>query len=71
MVNLTGNVAGGRRSKTMATSRRAFVAESGRYLPVLSVADLDGTSQASVRAQVVGRDGTLIDDSSGRPRRRD
>jgi hypothetical protein len=55
----------------MATSRRAFVAESGRYLPGLSVADLDGTSQASVWAQVGGRDGTLVDDGSGQPRRRD
>ena len=46
----------------MATSRRAFVAEAARYLPGLSVADLDGTSHAGVRAQAVGRDGTLVDD---------
>ena len=46
----------------MAASRRAFVAEAARYLPGLSVADLDGTSHAGVRAQAVGRDGTLVDD---------
>ena len=46
----------------MAASRAAFVAEAARYMPGLSVADLDGTSHAGVRAQAVGRDGTLVDD---------
>lgn len=46
----------------MAASRRAFVAAAAQYLPGLSVADLDGSSHAGVRAQAVGRDGTLVDD---------
>lgn len=46
----------------MAASRRAFVAAAARYLPGLSVDDLDGTSPAGVRAQAVGRDGGLVDD---------
>ena len=52
----------GIREVRMAASRRAFVAAAARYLPGLSVADLDGTSYAGVRAQAVGRDGTLVDD---------
>jgi L-2-hydroxyglutarate oxidase LhgO len=46
----------------MAASRRAFVTAAARYLPGLSLADLDGTSHAGVRAQAVGRDGALVDD---------
>lgn len=46
----------------MAVSRRAFVAAAARYLPGLTVADLDGSSHAGVRAQAVGRDGSLVDD---------
>ena len=46
----------------MAASRKAFVAAAARYLPGLSVADLDGSSHAGVRAQAVGRDGSLVDD---------
>jgi len=46
----------------MAASRKAFVAAAARYLPGLSVADLDGSSHAGVRAQAVGRDGALVDD---------
>lgn len=46
----------------MAASRRAFVAAAARYLPGLSVADLDGNTYAGVRAQAVGRDGSLVDD---------
>lgn len=46
----------------MAASRRAFVAAAARYMPGLSVDDLDGTSHAGVRAQAVGRDGALVDD---------
>lgn len=46
----------------MAVSRRVFVAAAARYLPGLTVADLDGSSHAGVRAQAVGRDGSLVDD---------
>jgi L-2-hydroxyglutarate oxidase len=46
----------------MAASRRAFVTAAARYMPGLTAADLDGTSHAGVRAQAVGRDGTLVDD---------
>ena len=46
----------------MAASRRAFVAAAARYLPGLTVADLDGTAYAGIRAQAVGRDGSLVDD---------
>lgn len=46
----------------MASSRPAFVAAAARYLPGLTVADLDGSSYAGVRAQAVGRDGALVDD---------
>ncbi len=46
----------------MAASRKAFVAAASRYLPGLSVDDLDGSSEAGVRAQAVGRDGSLVDD---------
>ena len=46
----------------MAASRRAFVAAAARYMPGLTVSDLDGSSHAGVRAQAVGRDGALIDD---------
>ena len=46
----------------MAASRRAFVAAAARYLPGLTVADLDGSAYAGIRAQAVGRDGSLVDD---------
>lgn len=46
----------------MAASRRAFVAAAARYLPGLTIDDLDGTTHAGVRAQAVGRDGALVDD---------
>lgn len=46
----------------MAMSRRAFVAAAARYMPGLTVDDLDGTSHAGVRAQAVARDGSLVDD---------
>lgn len=46
----------------MAVSKRAVVAAAARYLPGLTVADLDGTAHAGVRAQAVGRDGALVDD---------
>ncbi|WP_445165469.1 L-2-hydroxyglutarate oxidase [Mycolicibacterium sp. Dal123E01] len=46
----------------MAASRRAFVTAAARYMPDLTLADLDGSSHAGVRAQAVGRDGALVDD---------
>ena len=46
----------------MAASRRAFVAAASRYMPGLTVDDLDGSSHAGVRAQAVGHDGSLVDD---------
>ncbi|PND55410.1 L-2-hydroxyglutarate oxidase [Mycobacterium sp. ENV421] len=46
----------------MAASRRAFVTAAARYMPGLTLADLDGSSHAGVRAQAVGRDGSLVDD---------
>ena len=33
-----------------------------RYMPGLTVDDLDGSSHAGVRAQAVGHDGSLVDD---------
>jgi L-2-hydroxyglutarate oxidase len=45
----------------MAASRRAFVAACARYVPELTVEHVtDGP--AGVRAQALGRDGTLVDD---------
>lgn len=46
----------------MAASRAAFVRAAARYVPGLTLADLDGSSHAGVRAQAVGRDGALVDD---------
>ncbi len=46
----------------LAASKRAFVAACADYVPSISVADLDGTALAGVRAQAVGRDGSLVDD---------
>ncbi len=46
----------------MATSRRAFVAACSKYVPVLASMRLDDVIGSGVRAQAVGRDGTLIDD---------
>jgi len=44
-----------------AATRRAFVGELRRFVPELSLADVV-PGPAGVRAQAVGRDGTLIDD---------
>jgi L-2-hydroxyglutarate oxidase len=44
-----------------AVSRRAMAASAARYVPELRAEDLDGTF-AGVRAQAVGRDGSLVDD---------
>ena len=46
----------------MAAGRRAFVRAAARYVPSLTVEDLDGTVHAGVRAQALGRDGALVDD---------
>lgn len=45
-----------------AASRRAFVAECRRYVPELTAADVEPSAHSGVRAQAVGRDGSLIDD---------
>lgn len=45
----------------LATSRRAFAAEASRYVPEVGADDLV-PSLSGVRAQAVGRDGSLVDD---------
>ena len=45
-----------------ALSIRSFVAECRRYVPELTVDDVERSDHAGVRAQAVGRDGSLIDD---------
>jgi 2-hydroxyglutarate dehydrogenase len=53
----------GARELAMAASRRAFVRACARYVPELTVADVErGTALTGVRAQAVGRDGALVDD---------
>jgi len=46
----------------LASSRRAFVAACSRYVPALEAMRLDDVVTSGVRAQAVGRDGTLVDD---------
>ncbi len=46
----------------MAMSKRTYVRAAARYVPTLTVADLDGSFRSGVRAQAVGADGTLVDD---------
>jgi 2-hydroxyglutarate dehydrogenase len=47
----------------MAASRRAFVTACARYVPELSLQDVDREpGPAGVRAQAVGHDGSLVDD---------
>jgi L-2-hydroxyglutarate oxidase len=46
----------------LAASRRAFLEEATQYVPSLATADIESTRLAGVRAQAVGRDGTLVDD---------
>lgn len=46
----------------MATRSGAFVDAAAQYVPSLTRADLSGETQAGVRAQAVGRDGSLVDD---------
>ncbi len=45
-----------------AVSLRSFVRECRRYVPELTVADVERSPHSGVRAQAVGRDGSLIDD---------
>ena len=45
-----------------AVSVRSFVRECRRYVPALTAADVERSAHSGVRAQAVGRDGTLIDD---------
>jgi 2-hydroxyglutarate dehydrogenase len=44
-----------------ATSRRAVVRDAARFVPELQPGDVTG-GPAGVRAQALGRDGTLVDD---------
>lgn len=46
----------------MAASRRALIAAAHRYVPALRAGDVLPGSSHGVRAQAVGRDGTLVDD---------
>jgi L-2-hydroxyglutarate oxidase len=46
----------------MASSRRAFLAACSKYVPALESIPLDSVTESGVRAQAVGRDGTLVDD---------
>lgn len=46
----------------MASSRKTFVDACARYVPAVSAMRLDRKSGSGVRAQAVGRDGTLVDD---------
>ena len=52
----------GRTELRMAASRRAFVAACARYVPELTVADVERTGPAGVRAQALSKDGGLVDD---------
>jgi L-2-hydroxyglutarate oxidase LhgO len=45
-----------------ALSLRALVRECRRQVPELTVADVERSAHSGVRAQAVGRDGSLIDD---------
>lgn len=46
----------------MAASRRRFLSACAAYVPAVASVLLDPDSSSGVRAQAVGRDGTLIDD---------
>lgn len=46
----------------MATSRRMFVNACARYVPAVATTRLEKASSSGVRAQAVGRDGSLVDD---------
>ena len=53
----------------LATDRRFFAAQAGRYVPAIAAKDLL-PGPAGVRAQAVGRDGRLVDDFVLSPTRR-
>ena len=46
----------------MAASRKAFVRACAQYVPVIESMKIDSSAASGVRAQAVGRDGTLLDD---------
>jgi L-2-hydroxyglutarate oxidase LhgO len=46
----------------LASSRRAFLGACAKYVPALDSVRLSKVTASGVRAQAVGRDGTLIDD---------
>jgi L-2-hydroxyglutarate oxidase len=48
----------------MAASRKAFVRACAQYVPVLETMKIDPVPASGVRAQAVGRDGSLLDDFS-------
>ena len=48
----------------MAASRKAFVRACAQYVPVLDTMEIDPVPASGVRAQAVGRDGSLLDDFS-------
>lgn len=46
----------------MASSKKAFLRAAAQYVPSLGLEDLDGSTEAGVRAQAVDRRGRLVDD---------
>jgi L-2-hydroxyglutarate oxidase LhgO len=46
----------------MAASRRRFLTAAAQYVPALRSAELEPGTTAGIRAQALGRDGTLVDD---------
>jgi L-2-hydroxyglutarate oxidase len=46
----------------MAANTRRLVRAAARYVPAVETIGVTGTSSAGVRAQAVGRDGSLVDD---------
>jgi len=46
----------------MAASTRRFVRAAARYVPAVAAIGVTGARSAGVRAQAVGRDGSLVDD---------
>jgi (S)-2-hydroxyglutarate dehydrogenase len=45
-----------------AASRRRFIRAAARYVPAVEAIGVTGATSAGVRAQAVGRDGSLVDD---------
>jgi L-2-hydroxyglutarate oxidase LhgO len=46
----------------MAASRRRLLAAAAQYVPAVATAGLMPATSSGVRAQALGRDGTLVDD---------